>query len=49
MESIITVCEFIYLYFEICVGLEGGLPMGRAPFKHGIYGLNLVGHVHLGK
>lgn len=49
MELIITVCEFNYLYFEICVGFEGGLAMGRAPIKHDIYGLDLVGHVHLGK
>lgn len=42
MYSIICTLRFV-------LGLKGGLVVGGSPMKHNIFGLNLVGHVHMGK
>ena len=48
-ESIIIVSEFNYMYFEVWVGVNGGLCAGGALKMHNISGLSQVGHLHLGR
>ena len=39
-ESIVTVCEFNYLYLEVWAGCEGWFIVGGAPKMHNISGLS---------